>query len=52
MIRNLKNDKFLLENKLEQIQKRTSNPLDSKSQVQEKEANTNPVFVIVQKEAI
>ena len=51
MIMNLKNYKFSLENKLEQIQKRTSNPSDSKGQVQEKQGNTNPVFVIVKKEA-
>ena len=50
MIRNLKNDKVSLGNKLEQIQKRTSNPLNSKSQVQEKEANTNPVINTVKKE--
>ena len=43
MISNLRNDKFSLENKLEQIQKRTSSPSDSKRKVQEKEANTNRV---------
>ena len=49
MIRNLKNDKDSLENKLEQIQ-RTSRPSDSKIQVEEKEANTNPVINTVKKE--
>ena len=50
MTKNLKNDKDSLENKLEQIQ-RKSKPLDSKIQVEEKEENTNPVLVKVQKEA-
>ena len=49
MIMNLKNGKFSLENKLEQIQKRPSNPSDPKMQVEEKEAN--PVIAIVQNEA-
>ena len=51
MIRNLNNDNDSLENKLEQIQKRTSNPLDSKIQVEKKEANKNPVVITVQNEA-
>ena len=51
MITNLKNDNDSLENKLEQIQKRTLNPSDSEIQVKEKEANTNLVLVTVQNEA-
>ena len=51
MIRNLKNDNDFLENELEQIQKRTSNPLESIIQVEEKEANTNPIIATVQTEA-
>ena len=50
MIRNLKNDKYLLGSKLANIQERTSKPLGSKKEVEEKEANTNPVINRVKKE--
>ena len=49
-IRNLKNDKYLLGIKLVNIQERTSKPLGSKNEVEEKEANTNLVINIVKKE--
>ena len=48
--RNLKNDKYLIGSKLENIQERTSKPLGSKKEVEEKEANTNPVINTVKKE--
>ena len=50
MNKNFKNDKDSLENKLEKIQ-RTSKTSDSKIQVEGKEANTNLILAIVQKEA-
>ena len=49
-IRNLKNDKDLLGSKLANIQERTSKPLGSKKEVEEKEANTNPIINTVKKE--
>ena len=50
MLRNLQNDKYLLITKLANIHERTSKPLGSKKQVEEKEANTNSVINIVKKE--
>jgi len=50
MIRNLKNAKDLVGNKLVHIQKRTSKILGSKKQVEENKANTNPVINTDKKE--
>ena len=49
-IKNLKNDKDLLRSKLMNIQERTSKPLGSKKEVEEKEANINPVINTIKKE--
>ena len=49
-IKDLKNAKHLVRNKLVHIQKRTSKLLGSKKQVEENKANTNPVINIDKKE--
>ena len=50
MVKNLTNDKYLLGSKLANIQERTSKPLGSKNEVEEKEENTNPIINTVKKE--
>jgi hypothetical protein len=50
-IKKLKNDKKVLENKLEQIQKETSNSSGVKIQVVEKGTNTHPIHIATQEDA-